>query len=59
MKVLGIGVDIIDNKRIATILKLIARKSKRKGIDPKVTRKIWLNMIRAFIDYEYRNFKNK
>ncbi len=51
--------DIIDNKRIATILKLIARKSKRKGIDPKVTRKIWLNMIRAFIDYEYRNFKKK
>ena len=51
--------DIIDNKRIATILKLIARKSKRKGIDPKITRKIWLNMIRAYIDYEYRNFKKK
>ena len=30
-----------------------------KKIDPKITRKIWHSMIRAFIDYEYRNFKKK
>ena len=51
--------DIIDNKRIKVILKNIAIKSKKKNIDPKITNKIWKNMIRAFIDYEYRNFKKK
>ncbi len=49
--------DIIDNKRIKLILKNIAIKSKKKGIDPKITNKIWRSMIRAFIDYEFRNFK--
>ena len=51
--------DIIDNKRIKVILKNIAIKSKKKNIDPKITNKIWKNMIRAFIDYEYRNFNKK
>ena len=51
--------DIIDNKRIAVILKNVAKKSKNKKIDPKITRKIWVSMIRAFIDYEFRNFKKK
>ena len=51
--------DIIDSKRIAVILKNIAKKSKNKKIDPKITRKIWVSMIRAFIDYEFRNFKKK
>ncbi len=51
--------DIIDRKRIAIILKNISKKSKQKKIDPIVTRKIWISMIRAFIDYEYRNFKKK
>tara|TARA_Y100000996_G_C22431577_1_gene605890 strand:+ start:287 stop:568 length:282 start_codon:yes stop_codon:yes gene_type:complete len=51
--------DIIDRKRIAVILKNILKKSKQKKIDPIVTRKIWVSMIRAFIDYEYRNFKKK
>ena len=49
--------DIIDNKRIKVILKNIAIKSKKKNIDPKITNKIWISMIRAFIDYEFRNFK--
>ena len=26
-------------------------------IDVKVTKTIWASMIKAFIDYEYRNFK--
>ena len=51
--------DIIDKKRISKILKNIAKKSKQRKIDHKVTQKIWKNMISAFIDYEYRNFKKK
>ena len=51
--------DIIDKKRISVILKNIYKKSKKKKIDPKITNKIWKAMIKAFIDYEYRNFKKK
>ena len=49
--------DIIDQNRISVILKNIAKKSKRNGIDPKITVKIWSAMIKAYIDYEFRNFK--
>ena len=49
--------DIIDKKRISKILKKIKIKSVKMKIDPKITNKIWVNMIRAYIDYEYRNFK--
>tara|TARA_Y100000992_G_C20979752_1_gene356698 strand:+ start:162 stop:443 length:282 start_codon:yes stop_codon:yes gene_type:complete len=51
--------DIIDKKRISIILKNINKKSKKKKIDPKITKKIWSNMIKAYIDYEYRSFKKK
>ena len=51
--------DIVDKKRILVILKNISQKSKKKNIDPLITRKIWKSMINAFIDYEYRNFKKK
>ena len=51
--------DIIDRKRISKILKNISKKSKLKQIDPEITKKIWKSMIRAFIDYEYKNFKKK
>ena len=51
--------DIIDKKRISIILKNISKKSKKKNIDPKITDKIWKSMIRAFIDYEFRNFNKK
>ena len=34
-------------------------KSIKNGIDPKITNKIWKNMISAYIDYERRNFKKK
>ena len=51
--------DIIDKKRISVILKNISKKSKQKNIDPKITNKIWKNMINAFIDYEFRNFDKK
>ena len=49
--------DIIDKKRISIILKNISKKSKKKKIDPKITNRIWKSMIKAFIDYEFRNFK--
>ena len=49
--------EIIDKKRIKIILKNINKKSRKKKIDPLITKKIWTTMIRAFIDYEYRNFK--
>tara|TARA_Y100001935_G_C17011296_1_gene363122 strand:- start:85 stop:366 length:282 start_codon:yes stop_codon:yes gene_type:complete len=51
--------DIIDRKRIRIILQNISKKSKQKKIDNIVTNKIWTAMIRAFINYEFRNFKKR
>tara|TARA_B100001093_G_scaffold281816_1_gene269264 strand:+ start:180 stop:461 length:282 start_codon:yes stop_codon:yes gene_type:complete len=51
--------DIVDKKRISIILKNISIKSRNKKIDPLITKKIWKSMIKAFIDYEFRNFKSK
>ena len=49
--------DIIDKKRIKIILNGIRKKSKKKNIDHQITQKIWISMIKAYIDYEYRKFK--
>ena len=51
--------EIIDNKRIKMILKNIRKKSLTNKIDPKITNRIWKNMIWSYIDYEKRNFKKK
>ena len=51
--------QIIDQKRISKILKRIRIKSIKNKIDPKVTNRIWKNMIWSYIDYEKRNFKEK
>ena len=51
--------QIIDKKRIRIILSKIKKKSLRNNIDPKITNKIWKNMIWTYIDYEKRNFKKK
>ena len=51
--------EIIDQKRIRFILKKIKKKSIQLKIDPKITNRIWKNMIWSFIDYEKRNFKKK
>ena len=51
--------EIIDQKRISFILKKIKKKSIQLKIDPKITNRIWKNMIWSFIDYEKRNFKKK
>ena len=49
--------QIVDNKRIKKILSDIRKKSIKKKIDPKITNEIWKSMIRAYIKYEFRNFK--
>ena len=51
--------QIIDKARIKEILTLIKKKSISRKIDPKITNKIWKNIIRAYIDFEKRNFKKK
>ena len=51
--------EIIDRKRIRFILNQIRKKSLRNKIDPKITNRIWKNMIYSYIDYEKRNFKKK
>ena len=51
--------EIVDKKRINFILKKINTKSKKLKIDPKITNRIWKNMILSYIDYEKRNFKKK
>ena len=51
--------EIVDNKRIKFILQKIKIKSKKLNIDPKITNRIWKNMIWSYIDYEKRNFKKK
>ena len=51
--------QIVDQKRIRTILNNIKKKSLKNNIDPKITNKIWKNMILAYIDFERRNFKKK
>ena len=51
--------EIVDHKRINEILLTLKRKSIRNKIDPKITKRIWKNMIYAYIDFEKRNFKKK
>ena len=51
--------EIIDQKRINFILNKIKKKSIQSNIDPKITNRIWKNMIWSFIDYEKRNFRKR
>ena len=51
--------QIVDQKRINLILRNIKKKSLKNNIDPKITNKIWKNMIYAYIDFERRNFSKK
>ena len=51
--------EIVDKKRISMILKKIRKESLKKNIDPKITKRIWKNMIWSYIDFENRNFKKK
>ena len=49
--------QIVDKKRIKIILNRIKKKSIKNKIDPKITNRIWKNMIMSYIDFERRNFK--
>ena len=51
--------EIVDKKRINVILRKIKRESIKKNIDPKITNRIWKNMIWSYINFERRNFKKK
>ena len=51
--------QIVDQKRISKILKSIKKKSLKNNIDPRITNRIWKNMIWSYIDFERRNFKKK
>jgi len=51
--------QIVDQKRIKSILNSIRKKSLKNNIDPKITNRIWKNMIWSYIDFERRNFKKK
>jgi chorismate mutase len=51
--------QIVDKVRIKEILALIKKKSISRKIDPKLTKRIWKNIIRAYIDFEKKNFKKK
>ena len=51
--------QIVDHKRINTILKNVKSKSIKDGIDPKITRRIWTSMIWGFVNFQKKNFKKK
>ena len=51
--------EIVDKKRISTILRKIRKESLKRNIDPKITQRIWKNMIWSYINFEKRNFKKK
>tara|TARA_B100001029_G_C14982985_1_gene407187 strand:+ start:391 stop:681 length:291 start_codon:yes stop_codon:yes gene_type:complete len=51
--------QIVDKNRIKIILNKIRYKSIKNNIDPKITNRIWKNMIWSYINYEKRKFKKK
>ena len=48
--------EIIDKKRISSILNKIKKESVKRNIDPKITQRIWKNMIWSYINYEKKRF---
>ena len=59
----GMAFEILRNYGVKTAIitsentKIVSNRSKKMKIDPRITKKIWASMIKAFIDYEFRNFK--
>ena len=51
--------QIVDYKRINSILKNIQKRSKQHAIDPKITSSIWRTMIWSYVNFQKRNFKKK
>jgi len=50
---------IVDKPRIKEILKDIRNKSIKNDIDPTITKRIWSNMIYAYINFEKKIFRKK
>ena len=51
--------QIVDRKRINTILKNIRKKSIRHRIDPQITTRIWKAMIWSYVYFQKKKFKKK
>ena len=51
--------QIVDHKRINTVLKNIRKKSIRHRIDPEITTRIWKAMIWSYVYLQKKNFKKK
>ena len=51
--------EIVDKKRISSILSKIKLRSKKLNIDTEITKRIWKNMIWSCIKYEKKKFKKK
>lgn len=51
--------QIIDQKRIKTILTKVEKAAKLKSADPNLIKSIWKSMIWNFIDYEKKEFKKR
>jgi len=51
--------EIVDKKRIKEVLNKVRKNSLNKRIDPLITKKIWSSMIKAYIDFEKKNFRKK
>ena len=49
--------EIVDLKRINQIKKRIENQAKKLGANPKLISKIWVSIIKQFIDFEKKNFK--
>ena len=49
--------QIVDHRRISTILKNIRNKSIKNRIDTKITQRIWTSMIWSFINNQRKNFR--
>ena len=51
--------QIVDHKRINSILRNIRKRSIQQSIDPKITTNIWKTMIWSYVNFQKRNFKKK
>ena len=51
--------QIVDHKRINTILRNIRKKSVRNRIDPQITTRIWKAMIWSYVYFQKKKFKKK
>tara|TARA_B100000029_G_C17185924_1_gene818757 strand:- start:337 stop:618 length:282 start_codon:yes stop_codon:yes gene_type:complete len=51
--------QIVDRKRINKVLRNIKKNSIKRKIDPTITKKIWITMIKSYIEYERKNFDKR